>query len=130
MLIRPSFPASLPTFTIMIKYFERFNESDKPVKFAVFVPGTDEPVFQAEIPRDAPMPPPEGVDSAETRVSFNLIAQFRDFLIGEAGAIKVRAYRGDDEIHLGSLRVKLNPKAAGSTACRGVSGAIKQTAAA
>lgn len=113
MLISPSFPASLPTFAVVIKYFERFNESDKPVKFAVTVPGMEEPVFSHQMDRNALISPPEGETELENkRVSFISIAQFRNFQIPQPGAISVRAYRGDDEIHLGSLGVKLNPAVA------------------
>jgi hypothetical protein len=112
MYITPKFPAVLPVFHIMIRYLERFNESDKPVQFRIYLPQVEAPAFEANLDRGAFIPPPDGVDPTERRFSFNVMAQFRDLLLLGEGAIKVRAYRGEDEIQLGSLRVKIHPEIA------------------
>jgi hypothetical protein len=105
-----SFPILLPTFRVLIRYQERINESRLPIKFVVTVPdeaGNDTPVFQADMPReslDSVPAPSDNVD--DPFATLNLNAVFSPLILYQ-GRIKVRAYRGDDEIRLGTLRIRL-----------------------
>lgn len=105
-----SFPILLPNFSIVIRYQERKNESDLPVKFVVTVPNPhDEKIFEVDVPREAfvhPDPPSWDVEE-QPLITLNLNPSFAGFMLLHTGRIKVRAYRGDDEIRLGTLRVRL-----------------------
>jgi hypothetical protein len=74
------------------------------------LPGdTDEtPTFKAAVPvetiREGPTPPEfEGLDPLRTAV---IHAEFAPLPLKQEGLIKVRAYRGDLEIKLGSLKIR------------------------
>ena len=102
-------PASLPKFLLVIYYFERPGESTEPVYLHVYLPGDaeDEPMFNQELPLDnARLKPPE----PETPDSDPLIAVISQIMIAplelkSEGRIRVRAYRGDLEVRLGTLAV-------------------------
>lgn len=106
-----SFPTILPSFRVLINYQERMGESRLPVKLVVTAPngtGNDVPIFEAELARedmDKVQAPPDGND--EPYVSVGINAAFTPFILAHPGRIKVRAYRGEDEIRLGTLRVIL-----------------------
>ncbi len=105
-----AFPILLPTFQVLIRYQERPGESSLPVKFVITSPHpTDEKIFEAEVPREnfekVLIPSDNNLD--DPFVSLNLHASFAGFVLAGPGRIKVRAYRGDDEIRLGALRVRL-----------------------
>jgi hypothetical protein len=104
-----AFPIQLPTFQVLIRYQERPDESILPVKFVIIAPHpTDEKIFETEVPREAfekVLVPSDSFD--DPFVSLNLHASFAGFVLARPGLIKVRAYRGDDEIRLGTLRVRL-----------------------
>jgi hypothetical protein len=104
-----SFPILLPTFCIIIRYQERKDESDLPVKFVVTAPNPDdEMIFEADVPRDALKQAPTPSDAPDDPMTaINLNTSFAGFVISHPGRIKVRAYRGDDEIRLGTLRIRL-----------------------
>lgn len=110
-LLATSFPILLPNFRVLIHYQERFKESDLPVKVTITAPaapGEDIVVFQFDMPResfDRVQVPTDSVD--EPFVSTVLNAAFSPIIFTHAGRIKVRAYRGDDEIRLGTLRIRL-----------------------
>ena len=112
MLLGPSFPARLPSFSVIILYRERPGESSHPVRFAVFVPGAEEPAFEAHVDRAQldSIPLPTDEDADDPVLELTLAANFRDFVLQEAGRIKVRAFRGDEEIRLGTLQVRLHPE--------------------
>jgi hypothetical protein len=72
----------------------------------------EEPAFKFEIPRsdiDNVVIDPSIEDPLKQVI---VIATFRDFVVKEPGRFKVRAFRGDDEIRLGTLDVILNPAVA------------------
>jgi hypothetical protein len=50
--------------------------------------------------------------SAELLADITIIAALKNFVIQEAGRIKVRVLRGEDEIRLGSLVISLAPSEA------------------
>lgn len=107
-----SFPTRLSTFNVVTFYQERKDESTHPVSINVFIPAQEEPAFTINLPRDefAKMELPPTLDDPLVQVA--VVAQFRDLVIREAGLIRVRAFRGEEEIHLGALEVRLNPSSA------------------
>jgi hypothetical protein len=108
MIIFGSPPMSLPTFVAAITYRERPHESDAPVKIKMFVPGSDNAAAELDLPvtvmRSAQFSPEtEGEDRMYS--AFIPIKSF-SLPLRQGGLIKIRAYRGHDEIRLGSLEVK------------------------
>jgi hypothetical protein len=109
MIIHPSFPAALPTFAVVVRYTERRSENYLPVTFKIFVPGQDDAAFEAEVSKEQLEAVPYSEDKEpDPQVLIGFAAQFRNFVIPEPGYIKVRAYRGDDEIKIGSMRIRLS----------------------
>jgi hypothetical protein len=103
-MILEQIPATLPSFCVVVKYIERHGESDLPVVLKVFLPGYEEPM-QSELPlkeiRAAELP--EAMEDPLLTTSVHI--KIAPFVIGVEGMIKVRAYRGEDEIRLGTLHV-------------------------
>lgn len=103
-----SFPTILPSFRVIINYVEKVGESDLPIRFVVTLP-EDEKVFEAEIPRGemhAPSPPNLG-EKETPLIRSMIIAAFNPLVLNSGGRMRVRAYRGDDEIRLGTLLIRL-----------------------
>jgi hypothetical protein len=111
MFIQPAFPAALPSFSVVIRYRERRGESKDDLKFVIFAPGNAEPVFTGGVSRAEldVVPKTDDPDVDDPMMELGLIATFVNFVIPEAGRIKVRAIRGDEEIRLGTLQIRLNP---------------------
>jgi hypothetical protein len=112
MIIYGQPPGLLPTFAAIVHYAERADEQgDDIISLKMFVPGMDQPI--SELPVDpaamksVPLPPPLEVEDRIIRASIPL--KFSPFVIPQEGLIKVRAYRGEDEIRLGTLQVKFQP---------------------
>jgi len=109
----PAFPVIIPKLALRVTYFERPGESDEPVELRVYFPGDEEtPVYKMDMnfERASIQLPSAPIPGAE----FLLLSALRDVefcpaVIAQEGLIKVRAYRGDLEIRLGSLNVRLNP---------------------
>jgi hypothetical protein len=104
-------PMLLPTFATFINYLERPGESVDPVKLKIFIPGLAEPFWEVDLDvapmRNTPLSPPmEGEDRA---IRMSIPLKFSPFPINGEGLIKVRAYRGNDEIRLGTIAVKFQP---------------------
>jgi hypothetical protein len=109
MIIRaPKLPVRLPSFHAVVFYQERKGEeSTHPVSVQVFLPGKEEASFRMDIPRSdfENVRIPEGLGSEDQFVQVVVVAAFPNFKIDQAGLIKVRAFRGEDEIRLGTLLV-------------------------
>jgi hypothetical protein len=108
MIIFGAPPMLLPTFVAVTTYRERPGESDVPVKIKMFVPGSDDAAAELELPvaimRSAQFSPEtEGEDRM-----YSVLTPIRSspLEVRQGGLIKIRAYRGDDEIRLGALAVK------------------------
>jgi hypothetical protein len=111
-MLMPQFPAQMPSFHILIRYNERPNESTLPVKFVITMPGQEEPIFTNEISREqltATIMPTSTEELDDPMVTLNIVAVFHGLVFAGPGRMKVRAYRGDDEIRLGTLGVRLHP---------------------
>ena len=104
-------PTLLPTFAAFINYVERPGESTDPVKLRMFIPGMAEPFADIDLDvvamRNTPKPPHIEGDDSFIRMFVPL--KFSPLPIHEEGLIKVRAYRGDDEIRLGTIMVRFQP---------------------
>ena len=106
-------PIVLARLALAITYHERFGEETKPVEIRVYFPGDadDNPRVKAALPADfrSAVPANEDTPQTDAMVSMTFYLNLSPVELNAAGVIRVRAYRGDDEIRLGSLRVKFNP---------------------
>ena len=100
-------PGLLPTFCALVNYIERPSDSGRSTKIVVTVPGIEQPVASMDIDltkfNETAVPNPEDEDRVNRAV---LPIKLINFTVPEAGLIKVRGYRGDEEYRLGTLRVK------------------------
>jgi hypothetical protein len=113
LIVFGSLPAVLPKFVVAIWYHEQPGESDEPIEFRVFLPGdeSDKPTYTSRIDPDIrqnisidDLPP---VDEGSIRFfTFTVPIVVSPLILKQEGKIKVRAYRGDSEIRLGSLIVR------------------------
>jgi hypothetical protein len=116
MLVSPGFPATLPVFHVVIQYRELVAEDNKDPLYLVVLNTDGGRVFEYTIERKifpllpADFPPPDE-DGADPMRLVTVIAALPGLRIPKEGRIEVRAYRGEDEIWLGGLEVKLNPQA-------------------
>jgi hypothetical protein len=110
LIISPAFPAVLPTFAAFIRYTERQSETYLPLKFKIFVPGQADAAYEADVSKEQleAVPKPKDPEAEDPIIMIGFVAQFRNFVIPSPGFIRVRVYRADDEIKLGSLRVRLS----------------------
>jgi hypothetical protein len=108
MIIIGNPPTLLPTFVAAITYRERPSESNAPVKIKMFVPGGDDAVAELDVPVAAMRSAQFRAEIAREDRIYSAIMPIRisPLLLRQDGLIKVRAYRGDDEIRLGTLAVK------------------------
>ncbi len=102
-------PAALPKLSLVIHYFERPDESTEPVNLHVYMPGDAEgaPSVTQELPLDdarsqtlEPQTP-----NYDPLISVFAHLAVTPFNVESEGDIRVRAYRGDLEIRLGTLTV-------------------------
>lgn len=104
-------PLMLSTLWILVKYSERPNESNEIVTIKVFLPGKELP--NVEMPLDLTelrkMPIPADVEGVDKFLTILIPICLSPFLVEHEGMLRVRAYRGDDEIRLGALPVKVAP---------------------
>jgi hypothetical protein len=109
----PSFPVRLPRLSVVINYYETVGESTEPVRFAVFLPGEQAPAGEFTINKpEGPIPPPpapeEGEQPGEPLFHVAIVLDIQDPVFKQEGRIRVRAFRGDDEIRLGTLTVRFH----------------------
>lgn len=110
-------PATLSKLAMSINYYERLGESDSPLELRIYLPGEDEqPAFSQLIAGE----PLEKFRNHEVSADFPLEIPwvgmtvnigFSPLELKEEGYIRVRMIRGDDEIKIGSLRIKAKPPA-------------------
>ncbi len=105
-VVHVPFPTKLAKFAIVATYVEAQGESSEPVTLKIWLPGDpeDEPFFTHPLPVEELRNRP-GV-SPDEFLTANLIVSPAPFPLKEPGRIKVRAYRGDLEILLGTIKVK------------------------
>jgi len=109
MFINGTLPTTLPKLCMVIVYREE-PDSLEPSTVKVFMPGDDDDtpsaIFELSPQADMIPPPSDEFMMRETHFMFEVPC----VIIKEEGRIRVRAYRGDDEIRLGSMAVSLNPQ--------------------
>lgn len=104
-------PYLIPQFALAITYLEPLSDPVEPVTLRVFVPGENN---DSEVAADIVLP----VDRVDTLDEGNKdplneyrahIFHFKisPFLIAREGHVKVRAYIGEREIRLGSLKLRV-----------------------
>lgn len=111
MYISGTLPAVLPKLCMGIVYRQE-NDCRDEVTIKVFMPGQEDDAedvatFKLEAQPNLIPPPTDEFTFGEFRIFF----ESPGTPIVQEGRIRVRAYRGDDEIRLGSLIVTLNPDA-------------------
>jgi hypothetical protein len=112
MTVAGSLPVLLPSFCMMVRYWERPTDPEESVEIRVFSPGLDEPIFKMPLDlskfRGTPLPSTSDPDADPLHVALVPI-RLSPFPIEAEGHIKVRAYRGDQEVRLGALPVRIAP---------------------
>jgi hypothetical protein len=111
MVVSGPFPALIPQFALAVTYLEPLSMEISPVTIKIFVPSEDgKGQLAAEI--DLPL----SRESEQYNKDHDPLAQFRATLMAfkisplvvvKEGYIKVRAYFGEEEIRLGSMRIRL-----------------------
>jgi hypothetical protein len=114
-LISPrGFPFSLPKFVLFINYYELPSESTSPVQLKVFMPGDnpDTPTVDVALPVDEmrKTKPDPSMPGENPRLMLRNMLEISPFQVREAGIMRVRAYRDDLEIRMGSLWVRARPE--------------------
>lgn len=111
--ISATLPVALPKLAMAISYAERPGESDEPVELRCYLPGDKDskPSLRFDLPVEQmrATAPPEDPETDDQYWIVVVMAQFAPARIVKEGRIKVRAYRGDTEIRLGSIPVRVVP---------------------
>ncbi len=111
MVIYGILPALIPSFAALVRYSEKPGESTDRVTIKVFPPGGDDPIVAIEL--DTVMLRSTNlstdVPNEEQLVSSLVPIRISPMPIEHEGRIRVRAYRGNDEIRLGTLNVRVLP---------------------
>jgi hypothetical protein len=111
MILQSPFPAVLPQFALAITYLEPLDWPILPVNIKIFIPGE---ISDEEVAVDIDLP--IDVNQVNQTSQSDPLAKFRasimhlrisPFVIHKEGHVKVRAYRLDNEIRLGSIKVRI-----------------------
>ena len=108
--INKPLPYKFPKFALSIHYVERPGESADPVTLSIYLPGDsdDAPTVKSDVPiepmRSQETPADIVLDDPVISVAMQIV--LAPLEIKSEGLIKVRAYRGDLEIRLGTIRVQ------------------------
>jgi len=101
-------PTTLPQLCFRIMYYERRNESDESVEVRIYTPAEDAPIVTIPIDRQILKNTPDQpkTDESENLITIAMNVATTSLILKEEGLLRVRAFRGDTEIRLGSLRVR------------------------
>jgi hypothetical protein len=108
--VHSPFPVLVPKLAIAVTYYERRGESGEPVSITVQLPwdAPDTPAIRMALPaeqlREVPMVPDAAPD--DFLMVATIFLSLSPFQIQSEGRIKVRAWRGADEVRLGSLMIR------------------------
>ena len=110
MIIAGGFPAIIPQFALAITYLEPIDTEARPVSIKVFVPseeGDGDIAVEIELPIDRDQAIKDS-DRDPLSLYRGHVLSFRisPFLIPKEGYVKVRAFSDNEEIRLGSLRIR------------------------
>lgn len=110
MIVHSEFPVVIPQFSIAVTYVEPIESDILPVKVSIFIPdenGDDASAFDVDLPEDrGPRLGTLDGDTAVTQRVNSLFFKVSPLILTTEGRIKVRAYRGGEEMRLGSLRIR------------------------
>jgi hypothetical protein len=117
MTVFGTLPATLPKLALYIRYMERVGESNEPLELRIYKPGDpyDSPTLRVPISEQmlekfrSMNNPPDELDDPLAVLSLHLAVQPIEFR--QEGVLRVRMIRGENEIKLGGLRIKAQPKA-------------------
>lgn len=130
LIINAPLPVTLPKFAFVIHYSERPGESTEPVTIHIYMPGDaeDAPTATTELPIEdarskAPEPDTPDSDPLLSVIWYLVLAPFE---LKSEGRIRVRAYRGDLEIRLGTLKIVTNLASDEANAFKEAPPAIKE----
>lgn len=109
MLVDSDFPVIIPTLGFYIQLLEELDNAEGAVQIKILVPGQqgDEVIVDVSLPSDrAEIVNRDPQRDREAKFLTSIVA-FRasPLLLQKKGRIKVRAYKGDQEIRLGTLLV-------------------------
>ena len=108
-------PFTFPKFCFSVTYVERPGESTEPVELRIYLPEDpeDAPTFKTDVPieqmRTVELPASRSSGDLTMQMGMNLM--LTPLVLKETGLIRVRAYRGDLEVRLGTIRVNAPPPA-------------------
>ncbi len=114
MFITTPYPATIPKLSLRVSYCEMPEESNAPVQIRIYLPGDadDKPHQTIDLPEGfrnlpaQPFPLPEGEPDVDRLKGMTFHIDLMNIQLTQNGAIRVRAYRGDERIKLGSLFVQ------------------------
>lgn len=110
LLIDGDFPAFLPTFAFVITYLEPLEDPIEPVIIKIFAPDLDggsNILGEITLPDDRPQRPESQIPDGQSEYRAVIIpAKVGPLELQGPGYLKVRAYKGGEEIRLGALRVR------------------------
>lgn len=111
LFVHGEFPFTLPKFAISVHFVEPHFASEQPVTFKIFLPGDEmnSPSIEGELPMEhvraeAALANPDREAGKVVRLRADVILS--PLVFQTAGTLKVRAYRGQEEFKLGSLKVE------------------------
>jgi len=108
MIIHGQPPQLLPSFVAFVNYLEKPTDEVTPITLKLFLPGQVEEVFRVELPIRGGATDPQYLAQSDEDINVRVMVPIRlvPLVITQEGFIKVRAYKKDDEIRLGALRVR------------------------
>lgn len=109
LIVYQPFPLHLAKFSLLTSYYERLGESSSPVELQVSIPGDKpgEPSVKVNLPIDEvrKASPNQKIRGEDILVTMKNKMIFTPLPLKEEGFIRVRAYRDDLEIRMGSIFV-------------------------
>ena len=109
------YPLVLPKLCILIHYFQRIEDGFQDTKIRARLIGGVEEVslfemlISASDLQNTPFPEKPADPEAEPMLSLQVPLEFPHIVIAQPGRIRVDAYRGDDQIKLGTLKLSPPP---------------------
>jgi hypothetical protein len=116
LIVFSDLPVTLPKIALSVSYFEVRGESEESLELRVYLPGDsdDTPTLRSTIADELldklrKLDIPADVLAENPRVGLNLHIGFSPITLTQEGWIRVRMIRGQDEIRIGSLRIRSYP---------------------
>ena len=111
LIVNSPLPVTLPKLALAVHYFERPSESTESVTLQIYMPGEADPITKVELPviEARAQAPPQDTPESDPLIGVIGLIMVTPFEPKSEGLIRVRAYRGDLEIRLGTLSVVSRP---------------------